>query len=41
MDSKQRRNGNVNRVSVDRLSEVYQIWIKERIAINPPQALRV
>lgn len=37
-DSNQRRNGNVNRVSVDSLSEVYQIWIKERIAINPPQA---
>lgn len=37
-DSNQRRNGNVNRVSVDRLSEVYQIWIRERIAINPPQA---
>lgn len=38
-DSNQRRNGNVNRVSVDRLSEVYQIWIRERIVINPPQAL--
>lgn len=37
-DSEQRRNGNVNRVSVDRLSEVYQIGIRERIAINPPQA---
>lgn len=37
-DSKQGRNGNINRVSVDKLSEVYQIWIRERIAINPPQA---